>query len=216
QLWLVDQLNGAQAAAYNISAALRLTGPLDVAALNRSLTEIIRRHESLRTVVEMRGGVPHQVAVAHKEIDLAVEDRATGAPGAEATPRAEAALGAEAAVLAEAAADGRRHIDLYRGPIVRFRLFRLAPDNHLLSVIAHQTCVDSWSLRICVSELSALYAACRGNKPSPLADPPLQYADFAAWQRERLSGPDLEGHLRFWEKQLAGLPVLDLLTDRPR
>jgi amino acid adenylation domain-containing protein len=205
QLWLVDQLDADQAAAYNVSAALRLRGPLDVPALRRSLEQILARHEVLRTVLETRGGVPGQVTVAAPDLALAVADRIP--------PEGQAD---EASLLAEVASDARRHIDISAGPLARFLLLRTAPDVHLLCVIVHHACCDRASLGVLLDELAALYGAYATGQQPDLPETPLQYADFAVWQRDRLAAGVLEGHLRYWEQQLAGLSQLDLPSDRPR
>ncbi|HEX4704529.1 MAG TPA: condensation domain-containing protein, partial [Pseudonocardiaceae bacterium] len=201
QLWLVDQLDESQAAAYNVPAAIHMDGPLDVPTLRRSLAEIVRRHESLRSVVEVRDDVPYQVVRAPQEMAFEVEDRAGVS---------------ETALLAELVADGSRHIDLAAGPVIRFRLFRLAPDRHLLFLTAHHAFFDGWSLEVVLSELTDVYRAFRSGAVPPLSDTPVQYADFAVWQRDRLRGDVLERHLRYWENQLRGMTVLNLPTDRPR
>ncbi len=205
-LWLVDQLDENQAAAYNMGVALWLTGPLDVAALRRSLVQIVARHEVLRMVIQTQDGVPYQVAGPVPAVTLTVEDRVPPGGG----------LADEAVVLAEVARDAHRYIDLATGPVTRFRLLRLAPDRHLLCLIVHHACCDGLSLGMLLAELKVLYAAHATGCPAALPGLPLQYADFAVWQRERLAAGELEEHLDYWERQLAGLPVLDLPADRPR
>jgi nonribosomal peptide synthetase DhbF len=205
QLWLVGELSADQAAAYNTAAVVRLTGPLDVPALRRGLTSLLERHEVLRAVVEPRDGIACQVAVPAVEPALPVEDRRP--PGGRAD---------EAAVLAEIGRDARQHIDLATGPVTRFRLLRLAPEEHLLSMTTHYACCDAAAAEILLAELAALYQAHVAGQPPELPDPPSRYADFAKWQRDWMASGAAGEHLDYWQRQLTGLPTLDLPTDRPR
>ena len=209
RLWFLDRMD-AESAAYNLLAAIRLEGRLDPAALRRSLAELVARHETLRTVFATVDGEPVQRVLPAgppvvAEIDL------TLVPAA----RREA--------LADELArrDASRRFDLATGPLLRATLVRMAPEDHLFLASMHHIVSDGWSLGVFVRELSALYAAFASGRaePSPpaLAPLPIQYGDFAAWQREWLTGDVLEAQLDYWRERLAGASsVLDLPTDRPR
>ncbi len=206
RLWFLQQLEPGSSA-YNVPGALRLRGPLDPGLLARALAEIARRHEALRTVFrESSGGVPVQLVLPPPPPLLPVVD--LGGRPDPASREEEAAR-----LLAEEAA---RPFDLARGPLARALLLRLASDEHLLAVTLHHAVSDAWSLRILLRELAALYGAFAAGEPSPLPELPLQYADFARWQRERMAGERLEAELAHWRGVLAGAPeVLDLPADRP-
>ncbi len=208
RLWFLDQMEPGRAW-YNLPAAVRLTGRLDVPSLARSLGEIVRRHEALRTRLPQRGGRPVQVvqpAPPRGAIGLPLVDLAGLAP--ELRGRlAGAASGAEAARL----------FDLETGPLIRSLLLRLAPEEHVLVVTMHHVVSDGWSVGVYLRELAALYGAFREGRPSPLPELPVQYPDFAAWQRKWLSGSLLAHRLEHWRVRLAGAPdLLELPTDRPR
>ncbi|HEX5495961.1 MAG TPA: amino acid adenylation domain-containing protein, partial [Mycobacteriales bacterium] len=205
RLWLVDQWDHDGAAAYNLPTAFRLRGPLDTDRLARALTAVVARHEALRTVFTARDGVPYQVVTPARPVDLPVEDR-SHLPAASRL----------SAVLAEAAADAAVPFDLERGPLIRMWLFRLAERDHVLAMPAAHLCTDGWSVSLMVAELAELYRAdAQGHEPV-LPDLPVQYSDVAAWQRSAAGAGELERHLRYWQDTLAGAPVLDLPTDRPR
>ncbi len=205
RLWVVDRLEP-DSAAYNLPYALRLRGTLDVAALRAGLDALVARHETLRTVFAEQGGSPVQVVHPAAPVRL-VELDVRGLPEAERE--------AEAARLA--AEEALRPFDLARGPLLRCTLLRLADTEHVLCFTMHHIVSDGWSRRVLVREISALYAAFSGGEEPRLPEMPVQYADFAVWQRERLGGPVLEDQLRFWRDALDGAPpLLDLPTDRPR
>ncbi|HSK76239.1 MAG TPA: amino acid adenylation domain-containing protein [Thermoanaerobaculia bacterium] len=199
RLWFLDQL-GEGTSPYNVPAALRLTGPLDVRALSRTWTELVRRHESLRTTFVAEDGRPLQ-AVAPP-------------PDRVALPLADVPDPAEGERLA--AEEARRPFDLVRGPLLRLALLRLSAEDHVLLVTMHHIVSDGWSMTVLIREMTALYEAFREDRPSPLPEPPIQYADFALWQRERLSGEKLDAELAWWRGRLTGLEPLELPTDRPR
>jgi amino acid adenylation domain-containing protein len=199
RLWFLDQLQPGSAA-YNVPAAVRLTGNLDVVLLIASAREVVRRHESLRTTFEDRGGEPVQVIAP--ELALAVPLVDLGALPAEAR---------EAEARRLASAEARRPFDLQTGPLVRVSLLRLGEREHAALVVFHHIVSDGWSMGVFLSELAGLY---RG---SPLPPLPVQYADFAHWQRRWLAGEVLEAELASWRERLAGAPrTLELPTDRPR
>ncbi|MET0396317.1 MAG: non-ribosomal peptide synthase/polyketide synthase, partial [Longimicrobiaceae bacterium] len=205
RLWFLHQLDPASPA-YNMPFALGLRGAPDVAALRRTLAELVRRHEALRTVVAAEGGEAVQVVLPAGPARLPVLDL-SALP--EEPRRAEA--------LRRVAAEGARPFDLERGPLLRMLLARLADDEWALCFTLHHVVGDAWSIGVLVREVSALYAAFSRGAPSPLPDLPVQYADFAAWQREWLTGDVLEAQLRFWREALDGAPpLLELPTDRPR
>jgi amino acid adenylation domain-containing protein/non-ribosomal peptide synthase protein (TIGR01720 family) len=205
RLWFIEQLHPGQAT-YNIPAALRLRGPLDVAALERALTEMVRRHEVLRTTFRADAGVPVQVVAEPFAFAIPVEEL-RGLPEAE---REEAARG-----LARRAA--ARPFDLVREFPLRVQLARLADEDWALAVTMHHIAGDGWSIGVLVREVSALYGAFSRGEPSPLQEPALQYADYAVWQRGWLAGEALETQLAWWREALADAPpLLELPTDRPR
>ncbi|HEX8432876.1 MAG TPA: amino acid adenylation domain-containing protein, partial [Longimicrobium sp.] len=198
RIWFIDQLEP-DSPAYNMPSALRLRGALDAATLERSLDELVRRHEPLRTVFPVAGGVPVQRVLNPAPFDLAVEDVA------------------EDEVTRRATEWAWQPFDLQRGPVFRARLLRIAPDEHVLLMNVHHVASDGWSNGVFWGELWTLYAAFGRGEPSPLPALPVRYADFAAWQRGRLSGEALERQLGYWRERLAGAPgVLDLPLDRPR
>ena len=206
RLWFLDQLEPG-GSSYNIAQAVRLAGRLDVAALGRTLTEIVRRHEALRTTFSVTGGeTPVQRIAPAGVMALPLVDLG-------ALP---AGRGQELArrLVAE---ESRHPFDLVRGPLVRSALLRLAADEHVLSIDVHHIVSDGWSTAILLRELGLLYRAYVAGEPSPLPELPLQYADFAAWQRQWLSGAVLAEQLGYWRERLAGAPgVLELPADRPR
>ncbi|HEU4883152.1 MAG TPA: amino acid adenylation domain-containing protein, partial [Longimicrobium sp.] len=205
RLWFVDRLEGGSPF-YHIPEALRLTGALDVDALERALGEIVRRHEPLRTVFRDGEDGPVQVIHPFAGFALSVEELC-GVDGAER----------EAALAGAAEAHAALPFDLAAGPLFRARLLRLGAGDHALLLCMHHVVSDGWSLRIFFQELSALYAAYRDGAESPLPEPAVQYADFAAWQRTQLSGDALDRQLDWWKGRLAGAPTLmELPADRPR
>jgi len=217
RLWFLDQFEP-NSPYYNIPTAVRLRGRLDTAALGRSVNEIIRRHEALRTTFAAPAGTPLQVIAPGLTISVPVVDL-TGLPGAER----------EAEAQRRAVAEARRPFDLARGPLLRVTLLKLGPEEHIALVTMHHIVSDGWSIGVFVAELAALYNAFSQDQgqaalaPSPLPDLPIQYADYAAWQQDWLQGEVLDQHLAYWRAQLAsadggsrGSPVLELPTDRPR
>jgi acyl carrier protein len=199
RLWLVDQL-APGTAAYNMPLAVRLDGDLDPAALARSLEEIVWRHETLRTTFRTVAGRPVQVIASVPSFAL---------------PRIDLAELPEVARAAEAdrllAAEAVRPFDLARGPVFRALLLRLDAREHVCLINLHHIAGDGWSLGVLIREVAALYTA------APLAALPVQYADYALWQRDWLQGDVLERQIDFWRGALAGAPNrLELPTDRPR
>jgi non-ribosomal peptide synthetase component F/acyl carrier protein len=205
RLWLVDRVEGASAL-YNVPVARRLGGALDAAALERALGEVVRRHEALRTVFAEVHGAPVQVIAPFAGFALPVADLSALEPAER-----------EAEVRRRAADDAARPFDLAADPLFRAALLRLGDEEHVLLICMHHIVSDGWSIGVLFRELSALYGAYARGAESPLAEPAVQYADYAAWQREQLRGDALDGALRYWRERLAGAPaLLDLPTDRPR
>ncbi len=203
RLWFLDQLEPGSAE-YNLFIALRISGPLDSGALERSLGELIRRHESLRTTFDQVDGRPRQVVHEAGGLRLPVVDLSAVR---EAT--------AELRRLGESEANCP--FDLETGPLVRALLLRLGDQEHSLLLTLHHIVSDAWSMGILVREMTALYGALRQGHPSPLPELRPQYADFACWQRSWLQGEVLERLLGYWRRRLGGGPTpLDLPPDRPR
>ncbi len=202
RIWLHDRLDP-EAKLFHVPVTLRLRGELDGAALRSALDEIVRRHEALRTVFAPGEDGPVQLVLPARGAALAEEDAGAG-PGA-----ADRALGL-------ARDEAARPFDLEREPGFRALLVRAGPREHLLVIAMHHIVQDRWSSGILLDELAALYTAFARGEASPLPEPALQYADFAAWQRERLRGAALEGLLAFWKRHLEDAPEsLDLPADLP-
>ncbi|HEX2189999.1 MAG TPA: amino acid adenylation domain-containing protein, partial [Longimicrobiaceae bacterium] len=205
RLWFIHQLDP-RGAAYNMPVPLRLRGTLDVGVLRRAVSEVVRRHEALRTVFAVRDGETVQVVRPAGPVPLPVTDLA-------ALPAARRE--AEARRLAEA--ESLRPFDLERGPLVRAVVLRLAPDDHAALFDMHHIVSDGWSMEVLTREVAMLYAAFARGEPSPLPELPIQYADFAVWQRARLAGEALEAQVAWWRERLADAPpLLEVPTDRPR
>jgi amino acid adenylation domain-containing protein/non-ribosomal peptide synthase protein (TIGR01720 family) len=204
RLWFLHQLSP-NSPFYNVPFALRLTGVLDEAALKASLGEIVRRHEILRTAFTASAGQPVQVIQPAQPVSFPIIDL-------QSLPEAERQTEARRRATVEA----QHPFDLEQGPLLRLGLLRLGDREHVLLVSMHHVITDGWSLGIFVGELATLYTAYCAGQPSPLAALPLQYADYAVWQRQWLQGEVLERQLAYWRERLRGVPVLELPTDRPR
>ncbi|GAB2610894.1 hypothetical protein GCM10027168_49740 [Streptomyces capparidis] len=203
-MWFLEQLRPGNPA-YVMPGAVRVRGRLDPAVLRRALNEVVRRHEALRTVFRTRDGGPVQAVRRALTLDLPVTDlRGTPDPGGDAAER----------IAAEAAADP---FDLAEGPLLRARLLRTGDAEHVLLLTMHHLVSDRWSLGILLTELSTLYEAFTAGRPSPLPELPVQYGDFAVWQRQRHESGAWDADLAYWREHLAGAPpALELPTDRPR
>ncbi len=205
RLWFIDRLEP-NSPKYNMFAGFRLAGPLAAAALAAAFAEISRRHEVLRTVFAAHDGVPEQIVLAaapmlREQVDL------RGLP--------PAAREAELRRLAEGHA--RRPFDLARQPPLRLALLRTAAAEHVLFLAMHHIACDAWSIGVLLRELEAIYGALVARQPPPLPELPVQYADFAAWQRQRMAGRALAAEIEFWRDKLRGLPpLLALPLDHPR
>ena len=205
RLWFIDQLMP-EVAAYNISEIVEFRKELDVGALKRSLGELVRRHETLRTTFAAVQGEPFQVIAPSLELELSVEDLS------EVVPEEREA---EAARLASE--EAQETFDLSRGPLLRARLIRMEAERHLLLLTMHHIISDGWSVEVMLGELRVLYEAFTKGQSSPLPELQIQYADFAVWQREWLQDRVQETQLKYWRQQLKGMPpLLELSSDRGR
>ena len=204
RIWFMDQLAPGDPS-FNIHYALTLAFALNLDVLHRSLNEVIRRHESLRTTVRLEGDSPVQLVAPVLAIDLPIEDLSALPPADRCAARDR--MAAEEAI---------RPFDLSAGPLVRARLLRLGPGDFVLLLTMHHIVSDGWSMGIFFSELTAIYRALVVGQPSPLPPLPIQYGDYAAWQREHLRGETLARQLRYWTERLQGLPPLQLPLDHPR
>jgi amino acid adenylation domain-containing protein len=205
RLWILDQLDPGSAV-YNVPLTLWLRGPLDAALIQRALDEILRRHESLRSVARADDDGPFQVVLPPTTVQMAQQDL-----------RHLAEPAREAAAFELARAEAARSFDIHNGPLLSATLSRVEDERHLLTVNAHHIAVDGWSLGIVLDELQQLYAAYRDGRPSPLAEPEVQYVDYALWQRDQFENQVLSKQLDYWKQQLSGrLPVLELPGDRSR
>jgi non-ribosomal peptide synthase protein (TIGR01720 family) len=205
RLWFRDQLEPGSTF-YNEPIAVRLEGQLNVKTLRQTLGEILRRHEVLRTTFAVIDGKAVQVIGEAEEFPLPCLDL-TRLPAAER----------ERAAQRLAAAEAQQPFDLGHGPLLRAKLLRLADEEWIVLLSMHHIVSDAWSANLLVSEVTALYDAFDAGRPSPLPELPIQYADYAVWQRERLQGESFEQQLQYWRQQLGGdLAQLELPTDRPR
>ena len=205
RLWFLDQFEPG-GFAYNISSTLRLRGNLNVQALSQSIAELVCRHETLRTSFVTVNGSPHQSIASELSIPLPLVDLSALAPDKQA-------MLAQRIVKEEA----RNPFDLSQRPLLRATLIRLHGEEHIIVLVMHHIISDAWSMQVLLRELNTLYAAFAAGEPSPLPDLPIQYADYAVWQREWLQGETLEQELAYWKQRLAGAPaVLELPTDHPR
>jgi len=205
RLWFLEQLEDSNAI-YNMPAALHLIGSLHIAALEQSLNEVLRRHEALRTNFATMDERPAQVIAPALTVTLSVIDL-QALPEVEQFPEARRLATEEA----------QRPFELANSSLLRITLLRLGEEEHVLLVIMHHIVSDGWSIGIFIRELATLYEAFLSDQPSPLPALPIQYADFAHWQRQWLQGEVLETQLNYWQQQLAGVPpLLEFPTDRPR
>jgi amino acid adenylation domain-containing protein len=204
RLWVLDQLEPGLST-YNMPAALRITGPLNVAVLERSLNEIIRRHEVLRTTIQAVDGQPIQIVARALTLALPVVDL-----------QEESETEREVELRGRITEQIHQPFDLAQGPLLRSVLFRLGMEDHVFLLVVHHIVSDGWSMGVFERELMALYQAFSSGKPSPLPELPLQYGEFAHWQQQWEKGEAFQQQLSYWREQLSELPVLELPTDHPR
>ena len=206
QLWFLDRFAPGQST-YNVPFALRIRGPLDAAALGRALDALVVRHEALRTrFVATAEGDPLQVIDDPSPVEVQPADFSALDPAA-----------GDVALREFAAARNAEPLDLARGPLLRIWLVRMAgADGHVLFGVVHHIVFDGWSIGVLLSELAALYAVETGGGQPPPAELPIQFADFALWEREHLQGPTLDELVEYWRTTLSGIQTLELPTDRPR
>ncbi|WAM30215.1 non-ribosomal peptide synthetase [Myxococcus sp. NMCA1] len=206
RLWFLDQLNPGDVS-YNMPSALRLSGMLDVEALRRAVSAMVERHEALRTTFQSVAGEPRQVIhpphdTVVEVVDLSdIQDRAQR----------------EAEAMTRATRDARQPFNLATGPLLRATLLKLEPSEHVLLLCLHHIVSDGWSMGVLVREVTTFYEAFQNGNPAALPELPVQYADYALWQRGWLQGETLKEQLGWWKSQLAGAPhALELHTDKPR
>ncbi|MBW4431896.1 MAG: amino acid adenylation domain-containing protein [Pelatocladus maniniholoensis HA4357-MV3] len=205
RLWFIDQLYHGSSF-YNILTAFHIQGNLNITALQQSLNEILKRHEVWRTNFTLVDGEPVQEIKTQFYWDLPIINL-----------EHLSVKNWEGEVKQLVAKEATKLFDLAKGLLVRATLLRLSEEEHILLVTMHHIITDGWSCGVFLRELSTLYAAFSTNQPSDLSELPIQYADFAVWQRDRIQGKFLADQLNYWKQQLQGeLPVLQLPTDRPR
>ncbi|WP_447980434.1 amino acid adenylation domain-containing protein [Candidatus Nitrospira bockiana] len=205
RLWFLSQLEP-DSAFYHIPAALRVTGPLDPSALERSFNGLVARHDVLRTTFAIQEGEPVQVIAPEQEVRLFRVDLSL-------LPEVER----EAAARRLAREEGQRPFDLTNGPLLRAGVLRLGELDHVLLVTLHHSIADGWSMNVLIHDVATLYTSDLAGRPVSLPALPIQYADYAQWQRRWLEGPVREAQLAYWRRRLAGAPpVLELPADRPR
>jgi amino acid adenylation domain-containing protein len=205
RLWFLDQLVPGTPV-YNMPTAVRLRSALNIAVLERSLNEVVRRHEVLRTTISVDGGQPIQLIAPELKVALPITDL-----------RSLPAKQRESEISRLAKDEAEEPFDLARGPLLRTRLLWIDQEEYVLLLTMHHLISDGWSLGILTRELSTLYEAYSAGQPSPLPELPIQYADYAAWQRGALQGAVLDSQLAYWKEQLAGAPtIFELPADRPR
>ena len=204
RLWFLEKL-ALSSNAYNQPLTLNLVGKLDYVALQKSLNEIMARHETLRTTFSEINGTPVQIIQPPFELELPIIDL-SGLTPSEATTKLQQLLQQE----------NELSFNLEVDPPIRAQLFQLGTTEHILQITLHHIASDGWSLTVLPKELSAIYTATLLEKPSPLPELPIQYADFAVWQKNYLQGVTLETQLSYWKQKLQDLPQLQLPTDHPR
>ena len=204
RLWFLDQLAPGDVF-YNIPAVLRMRGELDIEILAQSITEVVRRHEVLRTTFHSQGGVPQQAIAPPMPVAVPVVDL-----------REVAEENREAEVERLVCEETQRPFDLGQLPLFRLRIVRIREAEYVIAVTLHHIVADGWSIGVFLREVQSLYAAFVAGQPSPLSELPVQYSDYAVWQRGWLQGEVLKGEMGYWRKRLQGAAMLELPTDRPR
>ena len=205
QLWFFDQLEP-ESSLYNISGAVRLRGPLQRQALERSMNQVVQRHQVLRARFITEDGEPRQIIAPDLKIPFSYVDLR------ELPPQQR-----EERALQLATTEAQRPFDLAQGPLLRAMLLQLDDQEHMVVLSMHHIVADGWSIGVFLREMALLYDAYIHDRTPHLPELPIQYADYAHWQRQQLQGDVLDEHLAYWEKQLAGIPpLLELPTDYPR
>ena len=206
RLWFIDRLRGGQSVEYNLVSLLRLDGEIDRKALEEAINVIIERHEILRTKFSEVEGEPVQVISTGMQLEIPLED-ISNLPSEAQRER----------VRSELRAERKRPFSLEQGPLLRLKLFKYGEKRHMLLRTVHHILSDGWSERVFNRELMVLFEAYRQRRPDPLKPLPLQFADFALWQRRLMEEGGLESELRFWKEQLADIPEgMNLAAERPR
>ena len=207
RLWFLNQFEP-DSAEYNVPQSYRLTGELDAGTMRQALTALVARHETLRTTFREVEGEARQIIAEASRPELPILDLRDSESHDRALELA----------LQDATGDARVPFDLTRGPLLRARLYRLAEHSHLLYLNVHHIAFDGWSQDILIRELLTLYreAVADPEAPSALVELPIQYLDYALWQRETLAGERLKQQVGYWRERIGSTPVLDLATDRPR
>jgi len=204
RIWFLSQA-ASDSSAYNLPFAFRIQGQLNITILEKCIQEIVLRHESLRTTIVLKQGQPTQMISPHLPVKL---------------QRADLQMVGRDEQTSEIARVINREMmqpfDLSQGPLWRSWLLRLGDEEHVLFFVLHHIIFDAWSVSIFLNELSVLYEAFSQELPSPLIPLPIQYVDFAHWQRSWLNGEVLDSLIAYWKKQLRGATALELPTDRPR
>ncbi len=205
RLWFLSQLEP-ESPAYNIPSAFILEGNLDTLALEKSIMEVVKRHESLRTTFTDRGGKPVQIISAESNFKITHKDLSD-------LPQKES----EQKLKSLAKEDALKPFDLAVGPLFRVALIKLPSEKYAILFNMHHIISDGWSVSVLISEIVQLYAAFSHGQPSPLAELEIQYADFAHWQQNWLQGETLEKQIRYWKEKLSDAPpLLELPADHPR
>jgi len=205
RLWFLDQLEPGTAA-YNLVRAFRINGPLNVNALTSAIGAVIERHESLRTIFESVDGEARQVVLSDVDVQVPILSLAE-------LPESER----EREALRIASEEGKRPFDLTRGPLLRTVLLQVSRDQYILVLAMHHIITDGWSISILFRELAHCYEAYASGREPELPELPIQYVEYAQWQREYIAGEVLAKQVQYWKNKLAGAQtILDLPTDRPR
>ncbi|NEQ78176.1 MAG: amino acid adenylation domain-containing protein, partial [Okeania sp. SIO2C9] len=204
RLWFIEKM-ALSSNAYNMPLVLHLVGQLDYIALQKSLNQIIARHETLRTTFSEINGTPVQIIKPSFELELPKKDL-SGLTPSQQTSKLQQLLQQE----------NEQIFNLEVDPPIRAQLFQLGTTEHILQITLHHIASDGWSLTVLPKELSAIYTAILENQPSSLPELPIQYADFAVWQKNYLQGETLQTQLNYWKQKLQDLPQLQLPKDHPR
>ncbi len=198
QLWFLAELLPSSRA-YNVAVCVDVAGTVNRDVLRRSLEAVVNRHEALRTGFAADHGIPGATALTPDPFELPFEE-----------------LGPDGDIDAAGRREADKGFDLGSGPLLRARLFGLGPQRQALVLTMHHIVTDGWSFRVLLRDLARMYQAFDSGDADPLGELPIQYADYAQWQREQLCGSEFDAHLDFWKRDLAGAPPLELDTDRPR